>query len=50
MGGMIASHFTSKHPELVEKLILIGPAIAPVPLPLIARFQNHVYYLSTNNF
>jgi len=37
MGGMIASHFTSKHPELVEKLILIGPAIAPVPLPLIAR-------------
>ncbi|MFA6449678.1 MAG: alpha/beta hydrolase [bacterium] len=31
MGGMIAQHFALAHPEMVEKLILVGTAACPAP-------------------
>jgi 3-oxoadipate enol-lactonase len=31
MGGMIAQHFALAHPEMVEKLVLVGTAACPAP-------------------
>jgi len=31
MGGMIAQHFTLAHPEMVDKLILVGTTACPAP-------------------
>ncbi|KYR02621.1 hypothetical protein DLAC_00069 [Tieghemostelium lacteum] len=38
MGGAVASHFASTHPQRLIKLILLGPAIAPViNMPFAAK-------------
>jgi len=37
MGGLIGSYFANTYPDMVEKLILLAPAIVPVPLPFTAK-------------
>ena len=39
MGGLIASLYTSAHPERVTKLILLAPAVVPVQIPFIAKLM-----------
>ena len=40
MGGAIAVIFAARHPALVKKLVLIGPAGYPVHIPLIGRIAR----------
>eukprot|EP01112_Ceratiomyxa_fruticulosa_P023984 TRINITY_DN946_c0_g1_i2.p1 TRINITY_DN946_c0_g1~~TRINITY_DN946_c0_g1_i2.p1 ORF type:complete len:297 (+),score=56.94 TRINITY_DN946_c0_g1_i2:649-1539(+) len=47
MGGAVSSVFTSRYPELVKKLILIAPAVAPVDLPFLGRLVTYPYIGST---
>ncbi len=39
MGGPISANFADRHPELVEKLILVDPAGAPIDAPPILKLM-----------
>ena len=50
MGGAIAGRFASRHPERIEKLVLIAPFtqardIAPLQWPLLGEWLNRVWLL-----
>ncbi|PJZ41358.1 hypothetical protein CH370_11205 [Leptospira kmetyi] len=40
MGGVIVTNFTLKHPERVQKLVLIAPAGFPMDIPWIGRMTR----------
>ncbi|EQA54578.1 alpha/beta fold hydrolase [Leptospira kmetyi] len=40
MGGVIVTNFTLKHPERVQKLVLIAPAGFPMDIPWIGRLTR----------
>ncbi|GAM23410.1 hypothetical protein SAMD00019534_065850, partial [Acytostelium subglobosum LB1] len=39
MGGAVATRFTVVHSARVAQLCLVGPAIVPVPMPLVAKLM-----------
>eukprot|EP01132_Coremiostelium_polycephalum_P007437 gene7437-9141_t len=43
MGGFIGTYFAATHPQRLIKLGLLGPAIIPVPVPLVARLVTLNY-------
>jgi len=43
MGGLLATYFARKHPQQVESLVLLAPAIPPANLPFLARLLTVPY-------
>ncbi|EAL61061.1 hypothetical protein DDB_G0292774 [Dictyostelium discoideum AX4] len=43
MGGAVATLFAATHPQRLIKVVGLGPAIVPVPVPLIGRLVTMPY-------